>query len=81
MANSFKTMTQDQRDMLAAVEGKITSKQLAERFAGRFERPRVQGLLNSLQSRGLVENVSGTWFRTSGGDTIVEKLQEGTYGQ
>lgn len=81
MTAGFRTMTQDQRDMLSAVEGKITSKQLAEHFSGRFGRPRVQGLLNSLKFRGLVENVSGTWFRTDAGNTIAEKLADGTYGR
>lgn len=85
MTTKLRTMTQDQRTILQAVEGELTAQELVEKFAGTFEAGRVRGLLASLRFRGLVstrsKNKSLKWFRTTAGDTIVEKLRTGTYGR
>lgn len=81
MPSALKTMTQDQQTMLLAVEGEMTTKELANQFEGTFEPGRVAGLLASLGFRRLVENRKGKWRRTAGGNIVAEKIRTGTYGK
>lgn len=66
-------MNADQRAILQALDSRMSAKDLHEKLADKFTRPRIMGLLQTLMYRGLTDNRNKLWFRTEAGERIAQR--------